>query len=377
VKDKLFLFGGMQYFYDKTQIAGAPAAGTTKWPRYVGKLNWAVAKMVKAEATYRYHKSTTETWAANTTLDAGSLGQQPGHLWSGRVTWAPNEKTLWELRTGGLHWIQDVSAQPPNTKAGPPPRRDALTGISSANSSQFRLQRAKRITVGTTVTRYVGGPAGEHAFKLGGEYEDQAFLTESGFPGGMSFIDRRGVPDQVTIWAGDTVEGIGHRTSFFALDDWKVSNRVTLQPGLRFSLNRGSTPTTGQVFDTNTLSPRLGIAWEIGKGHKTVAWAQWGRFHAANNTDIYEFVDTAGRTPTITARVLPDGTFQEINRVTPAGNVAVDPDISQAYVDQFFVGIERELIADLSVKVQYIHKDFRNNYAFIDTRSVFTLASRS
>jgi hypothetical protein len=372
LKDKLFFFGGMQYFYDETQAALTVAPATTKWPRYVGKVNWAVSKKVKAESMYSYSKSSFSNVAPNFTIDAGAITDQPGHIWSNRVTWTADPKTLWEFRTGGDHWIQDVAPRPPNTKAGPPPRRDAVTGISSGNTSQFRLQRAKRLSFGATVTRHVDRLAGEHVVKLGTEYEDQAFLTESGFPGGMSFVDRSGVPDMVTIWAGDSVEGIGHRTTFFAMDDWKVSSRVTLQPGLRFSFNRGSTPTTGKVFSTNTLSPRLGIAWELGKGHKTVARAHWGRFHASNATDVFDFVDTARRTPMITARVLPGGTFQELNRVTPAGNVAVDPDISHAYVDQFFVGLERELVANLSVKVQYIHKDYRNNYAFIDTRSVFT-----
>jgi hypothetical protein len=207
--------------------------------------------------------------------------------------------------------------------------------------------------------------------KAGAEYEDQSFLTEQGFPGGMSFIDRNGIPDQVSIWAGDVEEGIGKRTSFFVMDDWKVTDRVTLQPGLRFSLNRGSTPSSGEVLSTNPLSPRLGVAWDVEESHKTVVRAQWARFHAANNVDIWAFTD-ARRTPTIIARVLPNGTFQEINRVTPAGNSAVDPDIRQPYVDQFFVGVERQFFEDFSLKVQYIHKDYRDNFAFIDTRSVFT-----
>jgi hypothetical protein len=369
VKDKLFFFGGMQYGYDKTRTAGTAAASTSKWPRYVGKVNWAVAKTVRMEGTYSYSKKEVDSFAANTTV--GGINDQPGKLWSSRVSWAPSGKTLWEFKVGGLHWGQEIGPQPPATKDGPSPHRDVVTGILSQNQSQWRVQDGTRITFGATLTRHVDDLAGPHSIKLGTEYEHQSFITDQGFAGGQSFTDRNGVPDLVTLWAGDVEEGVGNRTAFFAMDDWKVTERVTLQPGLRFNMYRGETPSSGPVFSANALSPRFGIAWDLGQGHKTVVRAQWGRFHLANAVDIWDFTDER-RTPTITARVLPNGTFQEINRVTPVGNSAVDPDIEQAYMDQFFVGIERELVANLSVKVQYIHKDFRKNYAFIDTRSVFT-----
>jgi hypothetical protein len=213
--------------------------------------------------------------------------------------------------------------------------------------------------------------AGDHVVKAGAEYDDQSFVTESGFAGGRSFVDRNGVPDQVTLWAGDIEAGVGSRATIFAMDDWKIGSRLTLQPGIRIGFYRGSTPSTGTIFSTNPVSPRLGMAWDIGSGHRTVLRAQWGRFHSAIDTTTWSFADTR-RTPTITARVLPDGSFQEINRVTPAGNSRVDPDIEHAYMDQVFVGLERELPGELSLKVQYVHKDFRNNYAFIDTGSIFT-----
>lgn len=373
VREKLFFFAGFQYLYDETQIAGAPAPSKQTWPRYVGKVNWAAANNVKAEATYNYSKSTNIGGGGQSaTLDTASVTDQPNHIWSGRLTWAPSNATLWEFRTGGLDHTQDIAPREPRTKAGPPPRRDAVTGISSANVAQYRLQKGSRVSVGASLTRRVDGIIGRgHAFKLGTEFEHNSFLTESGFPGGQSFTDRSGVPDMVTLWAGDVEKGIGDRTTVYAQDDWKLNGRLTLQPGLRFSLYRGSTPTTGENFNTNPISPRLGLAWDVGAGHKTVVRAQWGRFHEALSTAVWDFADTAGRTPRITARVLPNGTFQELNRVTPAGNTAVDPDVSHAYMDQFFAGVERELAKDLSVKVQYAHRNYKDIYGFVDTRSMF------
>ena len=371
IKDKLFFFGGYQYVYDETQAALTVGPATTKWPRYVGKLNWAVAKNVQAEGTYSYSKSDFRNWAPNAALDAGAVTVQPNHLWSGRVTWAPDTRTLWEFRTGGLDYTQDVKPRPPNTKEGPPTRRDAVTGITSGNTSQFRLQQGQRLNFGTSVTRHIDNLAGAHALKLGAEMERTSFLTESGFPGGLSFTDRSGVPDQVVAWPGDVEEGTGRRTSIYLMDDWRVSSKLTLQPGLRYTLYSGSTPSTPDVYETGALSPRFGLAWDVADDHKTVIRAQAGRFHSAFTTSTWDFMD-ARRSVRITSRILPDGSLQEVNRVTPAGNTGIDPDLEQAYMDQYFVGAERQLLDDFSVKVQYIHRDYKNTAAFIDTRSVYS-----
>lgn len=374
VAERLFFFAGFQYLKDETQLAGAPAPSKLTWPRVIGKLNWAASKSVKADATVNYSKSKNLAGGSPTaTIETAGVTDQPNSVWSGRVTWTASPKTLVEFRTAGLDHTQDIRPREPATKAGPPPRRDAVTGISSVNAAQFRLQEGGRLSFGSTVTRHAEGWLGKgHVLKLGAELEHISFLTESGFPGRASYVDRNGVPDQVTLWDGDLEKGTGNRTTFFAQDDWKVSDRLTLHPGLRFSAYRGSTPTTGEIFNTNPLSPRLGFAWDVTGDHKTVVRGHFGRFHEALSTAVWDFADTGTRTPRITYRVLAGGALQELNRVTPAGNTAVDPGVRHSYVQQFFVGAERELFSDFSLKLQYTHRDFRNIYAFIDTRSVYT-----
>lgn len=373
VKERLFFFAGFQYLYDETQLAGAPAPSKLTWPRMIGKLNWAASKSVKADATFNYSKSKSLGGGSATSgIETAGVTDQPNSVWSGRVTWTAGPRTLVEFRTGGLDHTQDIRPREPASKAGPPPRRDAVTGLSSANSAQFRLQEGQRLSFGSSVTRHAeGGPGKAHVLKLGAEFEHISFLTESGFPGGASFVDRSGVPDQVTLWAGDLEKGTGRRATVFLQDDWKVNDRLTVHPGLRFSAYRGSTPTTGEIFKTSPLSPRLGFAWDVAGDHKTVVRGHFGRFHEALSTAVWDFADTGTRTPRITYRVLAGGALQELNRVTPAGNTAVDPGVDHAYVQQFFVGAERELFTDFSLKLQYTHRDFENIYAFVDTRSSY------
>jgi hypothetical protein len=107
-------------------------------------------------------------------------------------------------------------------------------------------------------------------------------------------MDRNGAPDLVTIWPGDLKEGTGTHTSLYAQDSWKVTDRVTVEPGVRVAFNRGSTSTTGLVYSTTPVSPRIGGAWDATPDHKTVVRAHWGRFHEAFGTVLYDFTDTDG-----------------------------------------------------------------------------------
>ena len=358
-KDKLFFYGGAQQFHNKTQAVNTFTATTLSWPRTVEKINWAIAKSVKAEVVHSYNKKHQEGWGTSVALEAGSVTDAPTHFWSSRLTWTPTNKSLLEVRTGGMRFKQDVLPMSPNTTDGPSPRRDAITGISSVNSASWTDYLQRRTSFGVTLTQYVDDFAGQHALKFGTDMQDQSERTVSGIPGGMSFTDRSGVPDQVTIRADTSKKAVGKRRVFFAMDDWRVTNRLTLQPGLRFTAYRGSTPTSGTCVSTNVLEPRLGLAWDVGKEHKTVVRTQWGRYHQAIFLTAWDFMDTAGGATTITARVNANGTFTELNRVTPAQNSNIDPDFTFPIMDQYFVGVEHELFPEVSVKVQYHPPELR------------------
>jgi hypothetical protein len=247
-----------------------------------------------------------------------------------------------------------------------------VTGISSVNGANYRFLDEARLNLGASATRFLDNVLGRHhELKAGVDFSHMDFYSEQGFPSGRSFQDRNGVPDQVTIWAGDVQEAAGNQTRLYVQDSWKVTDRITLEPGLRMTVNRGKTPTAGEVFRTTPLSPRFGVAWDVTPDHKTVVRAHYGRFHEAFGTVEFQFTDTAGQTPQITARVLANGQFQELSRFTPAGNQFVDAGIKQPYMDQYLVGLERELVSDLSVKAQYIQREYKDQFGWLDTGSVY------
>lgn len=379
VQDRLFYFGGFQKIRNDTIAAGAPLipgpATQSQW-RALGKLSWAASTNVRVEGSVQSNKVNLEGNGTGTaTPETGSVNSEPNTLVSTRATWTANAKTLVEVRAGGLRYEQSID---PKTggRTGTPPRRDTITGISSVNVASYRFLHETRIGFGGSVTRYEDHALGQHhELKAGADFNRIGFYSESGFPGGLSFVDQRGVPDQVTIWAGDVISASGTRTTFYVQDGWRVTDRVRLEPGLRVSFNRGRTPTAGSVYNTTPIDPRFGVAWDVAKDHKTVVRAHYGRYHEAFGTTEYQFTDTATQTVQITARVNGPGNYTELTRLTPANNLLVDPNIRQAYMDQYMVGIERELFTDFSLSAQYIQRDSKDQFNWIDTKSIYTPVS--
>jgi hypothetical protein len=373
-KDKLFFFSGFQYFNRQDRPAGFTGNFTSeKDPRTLHKLTWAAAPNVRVEGFVEWDKYDIEGRGASAqrpTTEVTALEPSPEWNWNSQVTWTINAKTMLNVRNGGYWGYFPVEPTPPQTRSGPYPHYDSLSNIYSVNVPYFgRFDRTRNVTA-ATLTRYADKFAGKsHELKFGFEFEHSKIRNESGYPGGRYYYDYGG-PYLVNLWDGYVTTAHINRTSLYAQDAWTVSDRLTLNPGLRLDINRGSVP-TGTVLSNHGLAPRIGAAFDVMGDHKTVLRAHWGRFFDAVLGGQFEFMDLTQQHPHITAEVLGPNRFNEIDRRNPSTNLGIDPNIHQSYSDAFLAGVERELISDLSVTAQYIRRNFRDFMGFIDTGSVY------
>ncbi|MBE3132492.1 MAG: TonB-dependent receptor, partial [Acidobacteria bacterium] len=265
----------------------------------------------------------------------------------------------------------------PGTEDGPAPHYEQLTGIISQNAPWVLTQRERRNTTKVTLTRFTEGFAGKsHELKFGVEYEGALGKSKQTYPAGMYFLDLNGAPDQVKLWAGDALQANIRRTALYAQDVWSINDKLTVTPGVRFAMYRGSVPDSGTVYSANPVAPRLGLAWDVFPNHKTVARFHYGRYHEPLVTGMFNYMNIQGRTPRITAKVLAPGVFQETTRVTPKDNYGIDPNVTQPFVEEIVAGIEREVLPDTGIQVQYVHRGYKNILAFSDTGSVYEQVQR-
>jgi hypothetical protein len=230
-------------------------------------------------------------------------------------------------------------------------------------------------------------------------YFQEAFTV----PGNIIQVYNFGVPYQVYL----TNTPLTHRENLtidlglYAEDSWKISNRLTLNPGIRFEHMNMSIPaqssgpnqwqTTATVeaahpglVDWNTFSPRLGFAWDVFGNSKTAVRGGVSKYDRLEGTTLAQNVNANyiyRNTCPWTSPILPTS----ISQVTGIGcsgfannTVQIDPNLKRPYQMEYAVTVQRQLGARTAVSVGYYHRQFYNLYGIENpsvTASNYTAAT--
>ena len=180
---------------------------------------------------------------------------------------------------------------------------------------------------------------------------------------------------------------------YFIQDDWKVSDRLTINAGLRYTLNFPSTEINGQtaVFNTGTrqleypgtepvrplkwdnFGPRIGAVYRL--TDKTIVSSGYGKV----------WIEMAGITTPFTTPNFPflqDVSQRTLDNIAPAfvlsrgptvtpvsltpdaglgqGVFAVDGTLGSGYAQQWNVSVQRELTANTAIEVSYLGSKITN-----------------
>ncbi len=174
---------------------------------------------------------------------------------------------------------------------------------------------------------------------------------------------------------------------FYAQDDWKASRCLTFNIGLRYELNPPLTEPSNllsnfdvqtrsiiiagqnglgrQVYQTdkNNFAPRLGFAWLPFKDQKTVIRGGYGIYYdlpiVGNELGaLYgnpPFRSTSTFNGTLAAPISLNNPFPTqslgASTLSPTG---VQRDLTTSYLQNFSLGVQREILKDLVVEVSYI-----------------------
>jgi outer membrane receptor protein involved in Fe transport len=216
---------------------------------------------------------------------------------------------------------------------------------------------------------------GAHDFKFGVQTTPWNSSTYRGaYANNQLFYDLAGGPYYVLTQEPYALAGSMPTYGAFAQDDWTVTDRLTLNLGLRYDYLNASIPEvdqlngelkpTGKTFagvsdliTFKTWSPRVGFALKATSSGTTILKGHYGRYYgklisggfqslSPGNTLLRAFSYNA-------ATRAYDTPFYTID---PKANFGVDPDLRNQYTDQFFVGIEQQLQSSFGINASFVYK---------------------
>jgi outer membrane receptor protein involved in Fe transport len=380
-KDKLWVIGMIEFTNNKASDIGVdpatapvnhnykPFAKVTARPSNIDTVEFQFS-----DEYFRLPESPDILDPANTIRD--EHGRNP--IYVGHWTRTIGGKTLFELKGGGIY-IRD-HFDPHSGDFNTPGRVDTGTGVASVNTTELHTrQNQNQTTVSAALTRNADDfIRGSHDFKFGVQYAQGTNLSNQGLTGGASFLDYYGLPYRMTVRTTSSAIGRVRTTGAFVQDNWAVSQRVTLNLGVRYDRSLGDIPSTDQLDPTfatsvgayagvsdvitfSNTSPRLGVAVKLDDTGKTVAKASFGRYYARLNTGLFTAIAPGGPVSQTYDWNPKTGKYDTLFSTSdPKQNQTIDPNLTNEYDDQFFIGLEREILPDLGVNVSYIKKKEQN-----------------
>jgi len=335
-RDRLWYFTGLQAARHDDTPAGYAGDGSRderEW-QWIGKLTAAVAPTLRVEGFGQVGSRGVDGEYIDrfTPLEASSDISADQTAWNLRGYWTLGSRTLVEFRHSGFDMDMREGPRAPRTRSAPAPFYDISTGVTTGTSFYYFDQQNLRHESTATLSHYFTGRGGSHDLKGGIELEMTDATQTIGYPGGAANYTANGQPYGIETWAGDIGTATTQRWSAFAQDSWSVAGRLTLSAGVRVDGNRGGAPSIGRVFSTTPVSPRIGLAWDVRRDHRTVARVHYGRYHDTIFSSRISQADITGMTP-VTFSMSVDGQLVvQSQRTVPP--FRIDPDMRHSGVDQ-------------------------------------------
>lgn len=342
--------------------------------RYIDRYTMPVATQKESAPNRSYSLTWTQTIGSDKVFTVKAFG------YSGRYDQPGYGGNAYSLDTADL-WQYD-------------PNKPAREFFNNSTYEDFNYRG--RATISATFDLFKTGlltSGDSHAFRFGVEREQGSDEELQRFPGNLNLnalidVDENNNP---AIFGDYLIEGGGwnvrqrtDRLVVFAQDTWKVNDRLTITPGIRFEQFKGRFYGASPLWDKKTYAPRFGISYALTEDQGTMLKAHWGKYYAGYSTyfidraiqdaipikNYYSWGDYPLIPNALDPSTWPDHTpgtpdnylYRRINDLT-----AVDPKARHPFTEEWTVSLDHKIDALWTVSASYVVRDFKDSLARVDT----------
>jgi Carboxypeptidase regulatory-like domain len=397
-RNRAWFFSSYRRFDINTQVFGiqrpdgTPAPDVNHQSNFLGKVTTQLNERHKISAEYNFNYQNRFFRRPTTDLveEKASWRQiEPANIVQAQWTGVLSPRLFVDARYGFLHLFFPLEYQPAVADTDIA-RQDIVRLTLRDAATNETLNTATRHQVNVSASYFVDDWAGTHTFKAGVEL-GRAFNQNDISANGdyvLRYFD--GPPLEVQTYNTPLVsKNLIHTSMFYVQDSWSLGSRLTLNYGGRFERLVGSAP--AQSRPGNRFFPaeqfgslddipnwangiwRIGAAYNVTGDGRTAVKGFYGRFLVQEGTRLVQQVnpnDLSGDYRSWTDR--NTNNVAELEELGPStrpygGKVnKIDAELKQPYSDEFTIGLEREVLSNLSVGATYYRRNNRQRFSGVN-----------
>jgi len=375
-KDKLSFFAAFLYYREIETLSGTTYDRDYKQPKGFLKFTWTPTAKTRINTFVEYdqYNGSGRGGDANTDYDATRTQKSPELVLNVSGQHLFSDYTFMEAKIGyfwGYYALEPVNGRDVSGHI------DWNTGHMSKNSYYYYRADRTRLQGNFAVTHHADNfIKGSHDFKFGA---DLLFCTQRdqyGFNGGAYYYDIDGEPFLKEAYGGYDIHAKMDSYSAYVQDSWSVTPRLTINPGFRLDYSRGyAKDRPDKKFVTKpSFAPRIGFSFDIFGDHSTALKAHYGKYYEGSYIYAITSLSTAkgDRDEYYWDSELGQFVLDPSMHVTGGiANYDIDKKVKQAYMNQFTVGIERQLMKDVSLGITYITRKNFNHIAAVNIGATY------
>jgi len=228
---------------------------------------------------------------------------------------------------------------------------------------------------------------GSHAFRFGVQWGSGWIRSWRDANGDMVQRYSNGVPNSVQRWnfpIPEAKSNLDYLWGVFLQDSWTL-RKLTLNPGIRFEAIRGSVPAqtapAGRFVPARSfgaienlpnwknIAPRFGAAYDLFGNGRTAIKGSIGKYMQQEATGFAaKYNPLVEGSDVVTWNDLNGNDIAEDNELGAANNATLgvrrninpDPDMKRPYQILYNLGVQHQLLSNLSVSANYYRREYKN-----------------